>query len=520
MVTNCSFCQAQVKDNFKFCGVCGKALVKNCLKCNLEYGPSFNFCGQCGSSLNSDDVIKTKKTRTKTLDALNQNTGHKTKVGILFGSDLTAIKQEHGGGSRRVILNETDNYKTILRKIGELYFPWNQYTCLGEINEFRIISKNMNVVNDHALTGSRISSSQLVPSISPPSTAFNKESNKTIEPGNKTLSKRVRSSSESSSSSSSSSSTTCQSKTAAKNLNVCIKTEKQTPKPINVKNSNNLQKTSSSSSSSLDSDSDRIVKPKKTAQNLVYESLRTKNKILNPMPESSKKSLKPRSTSSSSSSSSFSSSSSTASFKEAKKLDKKLNKRIKELKDNKLDKNKTDSKKLIIPNEKKTIDGNKTLLPTPNFTPSLKANLPSDTKEKNIVIKTESVNANDKGEDVIILNDKSTKKIEEIVLDSSDKNDDYDKRNDYSNNYTERYNNRYTYRNYSSRYYDANSSYKDSNGYYRNGSSSSYQHSNGYYNKYGYNSYYKSKYYDDNYTNKYSKNYDYRQTDTNRDRKA
>lgn len=167
-----------------------------------------------------------------------------------------------------------------------------------------------------------------------------------------------------------------------------------TKKPGNEKK---ITDSSSSSSSESDSENDKNKLPN---QNIGYESLRQKNKLLNPLP----KTLPKRD----SSCSSVSSSSSTASFKRAKKLDKKFNRRILDLK----------NESCSINLEKN--QNQQTLLPTPNKTPSIKANLVSDQFNKNNY-------STNKKNDNVLLKDEKTKKIEEDVAIVNDQPQKFDK---------------------------------------------------------------------------------------------
>lgn len=163
--------------------------------------------------------------------------------------------------------------------------------------------------------------------------------------------------------------------------------------------------TDSSSSSSSESESED-EKNKLPGQNVGYESLRQKNKLLNSVPNTLPKSQNKYKRDSSSSS--VSSSSSTASFKKAKKLDKKFNRRIQELK------NESNSNSLKIS------QNTEPLLPTPNKTPSINANLASDQFNK------KNNSTNNKIDD-ILLKDENTKKPEEDVAVFSNQSQKYDR---------------------------------------------------------------------------------------------
>lgn len=167
-------------------------------------------------------------------------------------------------------------------------------------------------------------------------------------------------------------------------------------------NKKKLSESSSSSSSETDSEDE---KNKLCSQKTGYESLRQRNKLENQDSNILAKKRVFKRDSSSSSSSSISSSSSTASFKKAKRLDRILNRRLQNLNNEK------------DPKIEKKGQNDKPLLPTPNITPSIKANLADQIK------KSDDRPIPDKN-DAILLIDKTKEKNENSAIEN-DKNDKY-----------------------------------------------------------------------------------------------
>lgn len=163
------------------------------------------------------------------------------------------------------------------------------------------------------------------------------------------------------------------------------------------KNLGNEKKLVESSSSSSSESETEVDKNNLSTQNVGHKSLRQINKFLDPLQNNlAKRRIHKRD----SSSSSVSSSSSTASFKKAKKLDKKLNRRIQDL------------KKETDPDHFKKSQNTKPLLPTPNKTPSSKANLLDQFKNNHNSASNKNL--------VILLKEKTSHECEEIVIDDGD----------------------------------------------------------------------------------------------------
>ena len=51
MALKCPKCQAENRENRKFCRECGAELVLICPKCGSEHLPREKFCGECGHDL-------------------------------------------------------------------------------------------------------------------------------------------------------------------------------------------------------------------------------------------------------------------------------------------------------------------------------------------------------------------------------------------------------------------------------------------------------------------------------------
>src|ERR1700730_14015135 len=47
----CQACQAEIREDAKFCMECGAALRLACPACGAQHGPGQKFCAECGSAL-------------------------------------------------------------------------------------------------------------------------------------------------------------------------------------------------------------------------------------------------------------------------------------------------------------------------------------------------------------------------------------------------------------------------------------------------------------------------------------